>query len=93
LMKGRKPKTVDDIVLKKCEVCLVKDIPPYNRNGKPITRQSKYDEKKTCGPDCFRIAQQTSIAGGCRRKRAGRLPVEPEYVLTPADLWLRGAHG
>ena len=91
-MAQRKPKTVDEIVLKKCEVCLVKDIPPYNRNGEPITRQSKYDEKKTCGPDCFRIAQQTSIAGGCRKTRKGRPRIEPEIVLTPIDAWLRGAH-
>jgi hypothetical protein len=90
-MAQRRIKTVDDIVLKKCEICLVNDIPPYNRNGEPITRQSKYDEKKTCGPECFRIAQQTSITGGCRYKRS--LRAEPEVVLTAVDLWLRGAHG
>lgn len=88
-MARRKPKTVDDIILNKCEVCLVNDIPPYNRKGEPITRQSKYDEKKTCGPDCFRVSQQTSIAGGCRRKRKSMQSVE--VVLTPIDLWLSGA--
>lgn len=70
------------IKLKKCEVCKVRDIPPIDRKGRPITRQSKYNERKTCSDICFRRAHNTSGASAVK--------YSPPALDDPIDRWLCG---
>ena len=74
------------IELKKCSICLTKYIPPVNRNGVPITRQSKYNERKTCGDECYRVSKQTNNA---KLGRPRIYPV-PETGPSAMDRWLQG---
>jgi hypothetical protein len=81
------PEACRHIILKKCSVCFIKDIPPVNRKGKPITRQSKYDERKTCGEECYCESRQNSTVG---RPRVNPLKqTEPSAI----DMWLAGRTG
>lgn len=70
------PEESKHIVLKLCDICCVTDIPPVNRNGVPITRQSKYNERKTCGEECYRISKQNCKQGG-RPRTVNPLPHKP----------------
>jgi len=57
------------IILNKCEVCK-NMIPPFNRKGVKITRQSKYDERKTCSDHCANLLRANGkVKTGVHRPR------------------------